>query len=184
MRYASCSGERGASMRVLVLAAVAACLASCGSGDETDFIADYAREQTAESVTQAKAAAARDLRDPSSAQFRDLRSGEYDGQGVICGEINGKNAYGAYAGFTGFVAHESMIGEVTSFTANDGRTVEGAMPCVAAWAELVPPGAEMTREDSIEIDRRGCAPKDFDLMFWNAQYDLYCKTTTPLPEGT
>jgi len=43
----------------------------------------------------------RDLRDPWSAQFRNLRVLE---SGLICGEVNAKNAYGAYTGFEGFTA--------------------------------------------------------------------------------
>ena len=44
------------------------------------------------------------MKDPAAAQLRNLRS--YDlsnGQGrAICGEVNGKNSFGAYVGFTPF----------------------------------------------------------------------------------
>lgn len=40
------------------------------------------------------------LFDPKSAQYRNLRSGR---NGAICGEVNGKNKYGAYVGFKDFV---------------------------------------------------------------------------------
>lgn len=45
------------------------------------------------------------LKDPASAQFREmyqLRSG------TVCGEMNGKNSYGAYAGFTPFFSTKPM----------------------------------------------------------------------------
>jgi hypothetical protein len=46
----------------------------------------------------AQAAAAAQLRDPSSAQFRNVRvNGSH-----VCGEINGKNGFGAYNGFVRF----------------------------------------------------------------------------------
>lgn len=48
----------------------------------------------------AKDAAASLLRDPASAQFRNVRTTP---DGVVCGEINGRNGFGAYAGFTRFV---------------------------------------------------------------------------------
>lgn len=47
---------------------------------------------------EAQEAVARDLRDPSSAQFRDVKIYPK----YVCGEINGKNGMGAYAGFTRF----------------------------------------------------------------------------------
>lgn len=40
------------------------------------------------------------LRDPDSAQFRNVKVTR---DGVVCGEVNGKNAFGALAGFTPFV---------------------------------------------------------------------------------
>jgi hypothetical protein len=54
----------------------------------------------ANKIGQAKEIAARDLIDPSSAQFRDLKvNGD-----MVCGEINGKNRMGAYVGFKRFFA--------------------------------------------------------------------------------
>jgi hypothetical protein len=59
-----------------------------------------------------RALVAHDLRDPDSAKFRDVRivpdmpdgPGSKWGVGVMtyCGEVNGKNAFGAYAGFKHF----------------------------------------------------------------------------------
>jgi hypothetical protein len=59
------------------------------------------REQV---IEKGKAAIANKLKDPSSAQFRNVRLVKYlDGE-VICGEINGKNSYGGYVGYSDFVA--------------------------------------------------------------------------------
>lgn len=52
--------------------------------------AAYAEEQ--------KAIVAAKLRDPESARFRNLSLGLTG----MCGEVNGKNAYGGYAGFRRF----------------------------------------------------------------------------------
>lgn len=49
-------------------------------------------------IEGAQKAAAAELRDPSSAQFRNVRTTGY----FVCGEINGKNGFGAYAGFVRF----------------------------------------------------------------------------------
>lgn len=54
-------------------------------------------------VAYAKAGLTDTLKDPSSAQFRDLfLSGK--AMPVLCGEINSKNSYGAYVGFSRFYA--------------------------------------------------------------------------------
>ena len=44
------------------------------------------------------------LRDPDSVQFRNERVTD---AGWLCGEMNGKNAYGAYAGFKQFLSRAS-----------------------------------------------------------------------------
>jgi hypothetical protein len=49
-------------------------------------------------VSTAKELVARDLKDPSSAQFRNVKRGER----AVCGEVNAKNSYGAYIGFRHF----------------------------------------------------------------------------------
>lgn len=54
--------------------------------------------------------AAAGLRDPSSAQFRDVATTRLASGGVaVCGEINGKNAYGAYEGFQRFVVWQGEL---------------------------------------------------------------------------
>ncbi|TDJ77243.1 hypothetical protein E2H86_08660 [Pseudomonas putida] len=68
-------------MKRLALVALAGLvLAGCGKSD-----IDRAREAVAEK-----------LNDPGSAQFRNERSVK---GGWVCGEVNGKNAFGGYIGF-------------------------------------------------------------------------------------
>ncbi|WP_128106544.1 hypothetical protein [Azoarcus sp. DN11] len=46
------------------------------------------------------------LKDPSSAEFRNQRTGEFseaDNEKVYCGEVNSKNSFGAMVGFTQYV---------------------------------------------------------------------------------
>lgn len=55
---------------------------------------------------KAKAYIASKLLDPSSAQFRNLKRNG----GSLCGEVNGKNRFGAYVGFQTFFA--SLDGDI------------------------------------------------------------------------
>jgi hypothetical protein len=55
-------------------------------------------------VMKAKENLVRDFKDPSSAQFRSLFLAMSGAVPVLCGEVNGKNSYGAYVGFRQFYA--------------------------------------------------------------------------------
>lgn len=62
---------------------------------------------TKRQVAQIKATVTRDFNDPGSAQFRNIRAVNVTLDGGaqevrVCGEVNGKNLYGAYVGFSGF----------------------------------------------------------------------------------
>ncbi|MDN3524334.1 hypothetical protein QWY79_03535 [Halomonas sabkhae] len=52
----------------------------------------------------AKNAVAEKLRDPESAKFRSLDVFGPHGSIVVCGQVNGKNGFGAYAGFERFIS--------------------------------------------------------------------------------
>lgn len=53
----------------------------------------------------AKKLVAHSLRDPASAQFRDV----VEHGGAVCGEVNGKNGFGAYAGFKHFIVVDDQV---------------------------------------------------------------------------
>lgn len=53
-----------------------------------------------------KAELAENLRDPSSVMIRDV----FKIESYVCGQVNGKNAYGAYAGYTWFLGLEVFGG--------------------------------------------------------------------------
>ena len=56
-------------------------------------------------IKEARANLVRDFKDPPAAVFRDERiSTRSLGMPVLCGEVNGKNSYGAYTGYKRFVA--------------------------------------------------------------------------------
>lgn len=59
-----------------------------------------AAPKDAQLIANAKTAVSYDLKDPDSAKFRNVRVI----RGVVCGEINAKNALGAYTGFKRFLS--------------------------------------------------------------------------------
>ena len=67
-------------------------------------------------------AVTREMRDPSSVQFRDLKVGRNtEGGDTLCGELNAKNGYGGYVGFDPFYA------EIIP-TPDPGRTIATVFP--------------------------------------------------------
>ena len=64
-------------------------------------------------VAQRRAHAVQQLRDPDSVQFR---AEKLTRAGWLCGELNGKNAYGAYTGFKRFVS----LGEYDAWVEGSG----------------------------------------------------------------
>lgn len=72
---------------------------SCTNKEEQDY-------------DDAKAAVSNLLIDPTSPLFRDVRQGS--GDGIICGEVNARNQFGAYNGFVRFYVDNSLGGNVAS----------------------------------------------------------------------
>lgn len=87
-------------MRGVILVSAMALLAGCGD----------------DAIDKGRAAAAFQLKDPGSAQFR----GDYiTATGSVCGEINGKNSYGGYAGFKRYWAQKDKSGSYSAFIDSD-----------------------------------------------------------------
>lgn len=78
-------------MRRLLLAGVAFAVTGCGGSD----------------IDRARTAVADRLKDPDSAKFRNERQVS---DGGVCGEVNGKNGFGAYSGFAPFFAMKAPNG--------------------------------------------------------------------------
>jgi hypothetical protein len=64
-------------------------------------------------LSKARKSILSELKDPGSAQFRDVRKGTDEDRARICGQVNSKNGYGGYVGFQKFVyfpdSDESVI---------------------------------------------------------------------------
>lgn len=96
-------------MRVMLSCVAAITLAGCDSKSATQEQPKPDRRQF--ELSRVKAKVAENLKDPSSAQFRNVRriplaelSGKdpWDLPGHYCGEVNAKNSFGAYIGFRKF----------------------------------------------------------------------------------
>jgi hypothetical protein len=56
-----------------------------------------------------------ELKDPDSAKFKNLIAGKFsDGRIAVCGEVNSKNSFGGYTGFTLFMVRVSASDELES----------------------------------------------------------------------
>lgn len=85
--------------RKIVVLALLALLAAAAAGSAVA----QAGQDSDPFVIRAKAAISAQMKDPESAQFRDVahyKSGTID---VLCGSINAKNSFGGYVGFTPFL---------------------------------------------------------------------------------
>ena len=81
-------------------------------------------------VAQRRAHAVQQLRDPDSVQFRAER---LTSAGWLCGEMNGKNAYGAYTGFKRFMA----MGEYDAWIEGSGYAGKpGTQPTAQILASM------------------------------------------------
>lgn len=67
-----------------------------------------AKSRAVDSFADAKAAILRKLKDPSSAQWRDLFTVAGPSGPLICGAVNSKNSMGGYVGFSGFIYEPSI----------------------------------------------------------------------------
>lgn len=87
--------------KILLALVIPLALAGCKPSDE-------------KAISLAKSEVAANLKDPASAKFRNVKVAKKtdaeDGRvvAVVCGEINGKNGFGAYAGFHPFFVELSM----------------------------------------------------------------------------
>jgi len=67
-------------------------------------IADLSEPEKLKLIAKRQSEVAQLLKDPDSAKFRNVYVSEIYSEPIVCGEVNGKNSYGAYAGYTTFMA--------------------------------------------------------------------------------
>lgn len=83
-------------------------------------------------------AVANKMKDPNSAEFRDWHAFQSQKGLLVCGEVNAKNSYGGYVGFTHFVAHASADGRLLSpaALASSGAGPDALMDSI--WRQYYP----------------------------------------------
>lgn len=75
------------------------------------------------------------VRDPSSAQFRNVRRIEHsNGSTMFCGEVNGRNAYGGMSGFQRFEAGVDRTGDASALI--DGGEELNSAYFEGAWNQF------------------------------------------------
>ncbi|CDX16431.1 exported hypothetical protein [Mesorhizobium sp. ORS 3324] len=78
-----------------------------GTAHATDFLDQSYKALSPNQLDSVVLEVAKVMRDPTSLIFRGLThpntGSPFVDNGVVCGFVNGKNAYGAYVGFTPFV---------------------------------------------------------------------------------
>lgn len=78
------------------------CALFCISIPTTTFAEKVTKEELSNIALQIKGLK-HFLKDSDSAKFRDVFISRYEDGVVACGEVNAKNSYGAYSGFSKFV---------------------------------------------------------------------------------
>lgn len=82
-------------------------------------------------LANARTQIADSLKDPDSAKFRNVRFIQHEGGALICGEVNAKNAYGGYVGYTKFLS-DSKESEIYDESSRDVRlTTKITFKCTA-----------------------------------------------------
>jgi hypothetical protein len=84
-------------------------------------------------------AVADQMKDPNSAEFRNWHAFESQSGLLVCGEVNAKNSFGGYVGFTHFVAHATADGKLLGGAALASGPNGGPDPLVTAiWKDYYP----------------------------------------------
>lgn len=102
-------------------------LSACYSATADDFMPVSLPSHISETARQQVRYA---MNDPDSAQFRNIRGYSFSGPGggyVVCGEVNGRNRMGGYAGFQPFRTNVGNAQSSGQVYINDLPAV--SMPC-------------------------------------------------------
>lgn len=107
-------------MTLLLAAILTFCLAACGKSE-----AQKLHEQTVTLTSLGEKFVKEKVLDPSSAQFRNQFIGK---KGAPCGEVNAKDAFGAYIGFQRYIS----VARDLTLLAQDVEPAEFE----ASWSQL------------------------------------------------
>jgi hypothetical protein len=114
------TGARAAAWTLAIAAALGAGLGACGKSE------DQKRREEAATLTRLGEKYVREkVLEPASAQFRNQFIGK---QGAPCGEVNAKDAFGAYIGYQRYIS----VARDLTLLAQDVAPAEFE----ASWAQL------------------------------------------------
>lgn len=111
-------------MRIAYMVAVLACLVGCDRIPGTPLYKQGI----------GTAAVAVDMIDPDAAKFRNVRLVTRNGFESVCGEVNGKNRMGAYAGFRPFIVRlendkPTLVNIQPPLNTDEGRVRDAQARC-------------------------------------------------------
>lgn len=108
-------GKRACLTSGLIAASTCFLLAMYSSNANIDYAALPDKSESIQSrainilIAQAQQATKARLKDPDSAEFRNIYVSVSNGERIVCGEVNSKNSFGGYSGFQSFVGGASFI---------------------------------------------------------------------------
>jgi len=120
----------------------------------------------------------RELRDPESAQFRDVfYAPPVEGlreDGLVCGEFNGKNLNGAYVGFTAFIANPVTGGLSVSPSSNfsSAEAAEIGDLCTTLAAEYEARGGEVRRFRALDACQKSVGANEQIVKVEEFKYQM------------
>jgi len=122
-------------VRYLVVAAAACLLSGCAGvdhvGPEVPLL-PAAQQGVARAVAD-------QMKDPNSAQFRNWHAFQSNHGVLVCGEVNARNSFGGYVGFTHFLAHVTPDGKLLMPVAVTPMTPQGPDPMTdVMWRSYYP----------------------------------------------
>ena len=125
-------------------------LAACALGPEERHRFVRHDPAASELISTIQVEMKRGMKDPESTQFRDLvyftgRDGD-----AVCGEVNSRNTYGGYTGFSRFVARPLATGRV------DSSDFPIRTSSFAVWSDDAAPEQIYKAE---QLWKRFCLPK-------------------------
>lgn len=144
-----------------------------------------AGQTEAQIVAAAQETVADSLKDPESARFRGVAIKTYNGNRIVCGEVNAKNSYGGYVGYEPFVAgftSSTLLAKDSQYPDIQRASNAGLMEaCIytATAAQMPTTDGERAKDLAGQL---GCS-KDAAVVFhqengWFKDYNAFCASET------
>jgi hypothetical protein len=127
-------------------------------------------------VARAQDAIREALKDPQSAQFKDVYVRELKTSRVVCGSVNAKNSYGGYVGFRPFFVMEPRGSAPVDMTPDQRRSLEEALMRGGVDRKLAKEMASKpTKAPSTEVKIYTPEGEELDARLFLIEAKMYCK---------